>query len=733
MRASVLMLCCAAALAPAWAGHEVSYYPSFYPQEIRIEPLDPERAGQEFTSKTDPLHAYIGTAPRFSGEAPGYLKSVESLRSFITLAVDPRRVPSRDRRCRAMQEAANAFVPQPDVVPHRYPVTPYHADYLGHVDLATAGARAEPASDASTALDAPSVRFDESIVADVLLRAGIGFNTWPAPAFAKQGWFQAYHLLRAAMTDDGEKKRADDLYQRLTNHDFADKTDQLRLERSLIDALTANCEMAVVGYRLRRESYNDDFSNGIENLLIDSQSGFNTPVFVRTVKLKDFPWNGWLRFGIDTPPAAAWNPVAGFTDAAGRLVWSAVGDNAFLPVPYNSRWVPNRVEIRPEDGPQARQSLRVPADAVALERATGRLVPVGANAAATGRVTYRVLASAFHDGTAMETADLLYPYALAFRWGEPGGAVFDPDIATMTQAIRDRFRGARVVRVEESKLVLADLTFIYHSPIVEVYLENPSAGTTENGVIAPPWSSLPWHVLALMEAAVERGIAAFSKPEAARRGVPWLDLARDPAQLAQLRALVTELAHMSYRPVALEHLVTAQAAKARWEALDAFASEKGHLLVTNGPYRLRGWSPEATTLDVVRDFTYPVGLGTFNPYSYPPRAIITTVARVWSGIHIAADVEMAVKAQRDHKIVRSALTRETLRDTLPIQAEARYVLVGEDGKVAAAGAARRQADGHFLAPLPEGLPPGQYTAAAAVFLDGNAFAPDIGRVTFRKD
>ena len=712
------------------AGHEINYYPSFYPQEIRIEPLDPERAATEFVSKTDPLHAYIGAAPRFAGEPPKHVRSVESLRSFVTVSVNAQRL-SREQRCGAIANAAHTFVPRPDVVPHRYPVTPYHADYLAHVDRATGSVRAEPAVGQTDALD---TRFEEVPIADVLRRAGIGFDMWPAPPFAKEGWFQAYHLFRGAMTDESGRKRADDLYQRLTHDEFADKTDQFRLERDLIDTLTANCEMAVVGYRLRREFYNDDFSNGIENILIDSQAGLNSPVFVRTVKLKDFPWNGWLRLGIDAKPLAAWNPVAGFTDAAGRLVWSAIGDNAFLPIPYNSRWAQNRVEVRPDGGPKAKQSFRVPADAVAPERGSGRLARVGPNAAATGKVTYRALASAFHDGTEMEPADFLYPYALAFRWGEGrAGKVFDPEIAAATQVMRERFRGARVVRVEESKIMLADLTFTYHSPIVEVYLDNPSSDEHENAVIAPPWSSVPWHVLALMEAGAERGIAAFSQSQAARRGVPWLDLVRDPAQLSKLRDLIKEFTREAYRPAALEELVTPEAARARWEALDAFVGEKGHLLVTNGPYRLRTSSPEATVLDVVREFTYPVGLGTFNPYTYPPRAIITTVTRVGDSIAIAADVEMAVKAQRDHMIVRTALKRDTLRDTYPINADARYVLVSADGKVAAAGVASRQADGRFVAPLPAGLPSGQYTASAAVFLDGNTFAADIGRVTFRKD
>src|SRR5215831_12228628 len=64
----------------ARAGHEVSYYPSFYPQEIRIEQLSPQSAAQEFVNEKDPLHAYFGAAPQFSAGVPKELKSVVSLR-----------------------------------------------------------------------------------------------------------------------------------------------------------------------------------------------------------------------------------------------------------------------------------------------------------------------------------------------------------------------------------------------------------------------------------------------------------------------------------------------------------------------------------------------------------------------------------------------------------------------------------------------------------------------------
>ena len=726
VRASALALVLAGTA--AHAGHEVPYYPSFYPQEIRIEPLDPERAAVEFANTADPLHAYLGAAPRFTGEAPAHIKSAVSLGSFITARIDPRRVPDRNARCAAVANAANALMAKPDVIPHRYPVTPYHADYLGHADHT---ARAKPAAGADTS--GADVRFDEVTTDQVLAKAGVPFAGWPASPWAKEGWFQAYHLLKDAVGDATDRKRADDMYERLAGGEFRDLAERINLERDLIAALTRGCEMAVVAYRVRRDFYSDDFSGGIENILVDSQGGFNSPVFVRTVKLKDFPWNGWLRLGIEIRPAAAWNPVAGFTDAPGRLVWAAIGDNAFLPIPHNSRWVANRVEVRPEEE-KPKQSLRVPADAVMPERGTGRLVPIGATAGATAKVTYRVLAAAFHDGTEMETADLLYPYALATRWGSgDANGVFDPEIAAATRLMRERLRGVRIVRVEESTLRLADLVFKYHSPIVDVYLDAIPSDDQESVTLAPPWSSVPWHVLALMEAAVERGIATFSASEAKRRNLPWLDLARDPDQLAKLRALVKEFAATGWRPAALADLVSPDAAKARWQALDQFAEANGHLLVANGPYRLASASPEAIVLNVVREFTYPIGLGTYDPFAYPPRAEITRVEQVGRRVFVTADVEIAVKQQRDRKITRTPLRRDTLRGIYPIRPEPRYVLIGGDGKVAAAGTARWESDGRFAVALPQTLPPGPGMLFTGIFLDGNTIAPAIGRIEIRGD
>src|SRR5262245_15286834 len=104
----------------------------------------------------------------------------------------------------------------------------------------------------------------------------------------------------------------------------------ITLGRHVVTLLTAGCRKIVAGYTVKREYVNVEFSAGIENIGYDSIAGLHSPIFIRTVKLKDFPWNGWLALGIDGKPAAAWNPIGGMVDPFGacsvsrwatRLCW----------------------------------------------------------------------------------------------------------------------------------------------------------------------------------------------------------------------------------------------------------------------------------------------------------------------------------------------------------------------------------------------------------------------------
>ena len=66
------------------AGHQVGHYPSYYPDEIRIDVIDPAAAAKGLSDET--LHAYVGAAPAFTGPPPEHVKSVKSL-GFVSRPV----------------------------------------------------------------------------------------------------------------------------------------------------------------------------------------------------------------------------------------------------------------------------------------------------------------------------------------------------------------------------------------------------------------------------------------------------------------------------------------------------------------------------------------------------------------------------------------------------------------------------------------------------------------------
>ncbi len=350
------------------AGHEMPIYPSYYPQEIQIQPFDPAAAGRAL--KEGRIQAYVGSTPAFVGEPGKTLKSVETLGGFVVIDVNPDSPQATSGRsdCAiaetmvgALAKAGNGFRFHP------YPVNGFHADYLHHFDRA-ARAKSRFSEPSGAVPGGLAVRAEGALAEklvqgrwsgargtwDATLReidldrllAGrrTAVNGWLGPPWLKEGWFHAYLLLAGTLTDPAAKGRVEALVGRLETGAFDGEVARINLERDLVSLLTGGCRRTVAGYRLRREFFSNEFSSGVENIAYDSHAGFNSAIFVRTVKLKDFPWNGWLALGIDGTPKAAWNPIAGFTDEAGRLIWWALGDPALFPEPYNAGWTLNRVD-----------------------------------------------------------------------------------------------------------------------------------------------------------------------------------------------------------------------------------------------------------------------------------------------------------------------------------------------------------------------------------------------------
>jgi len=269
---------------------------------------------------------------------------VESLGSFIVLTVN---LSSPGDPCAVTAAAIEKLAWRDgDFVFHPYPVTPFHGDYLYHADLA-AGAKELWTSRIKTTPQSQTRQGDVAVTAidaGVVQAHAMAFvNGWIGPPWLRQGWFQADLLLGDALIDPEAKTRSAADLARLTTGDYEDAAERINLERDLVELLSGGCHKTVAGYTVRRNYFNDDYSAGIENVAYDAISGFASPMFPRTAKLKDFPWNGWLGLGTDGRPTAAWNPVAGFTDDFGRLMWSALGDPAVLPAPSDSGWTINRI------------------------------------------------------------------------------------------------------------------------------------------------------------------------------------------------------------------------------------------------------------------------------------------------------------------------------------------------------------------------------------------------------
>src|SRR5262249_4059660 len=211
----------------------------------------------------------------------------------------------------------------------------------------------------------------------------------------------------------------------------------------------------------------------------------------------------------------------------------------------------------------------------------------------------------------------------------------------------------------------------------EVYVAPVARAPEQVAVQAPPWSALPWHVLVLMEEAVKRGLGAFSEEEARRRGIRWLDLARDPKTREALVGRADTFARQPYVPESLKRFVTADEAQNRWTALAQFARRRGHLLVTNGPYQLQKWTDGAVTLEVFRDFANPLGVGSFDRFAIPHRAYVTRIAARADRLEVGAEVERVEKFLRDHRLVRQALAPRAARADLPPR---RSLLLRADGQ-----------------------------------------------------
>ena len=288
----------------AQGGHELPIYPSFYPHEIEIRTLAPGAAAEAL--RAGQLQAYVGPGLSFPAKLPPDVQAIETLGAYVLLRINPESARVKDAPCAALAAVARDLGGRGDgVILHPYPVTPFHGDYLHHVDLAAAaksrvseanfpvGDLAIKASGDLAKYFPPSgdgfdVEIQEVDVAELIAANMMELNGFIAPPWLKDGWWHALLALGEADSDDAQKQEIESDRRRLISGDVTGLADRINVARDLVRRLTTGCRSLVAGYTVKREFVNVEFSAGIENIGYDSLSGLASPMFIRTVKLKDF-------------------------------------------------------------------------------------------------------------------------------------------------------------------------------------------------------------------------------------------------------------------------------------------------------------------------------------------------------------------------------------------------------------------------------------------------------------
>lgn len=325
---------------------------------------------------------------------------------------------------------------------------------------------------------------------------------------------------------------------------------------------------------------------------------------------------GQLKIGTNDLFTDPWNPVAGSNWVWDSAVMGATASYGLMPDPYTGlRW-PQRVEkaeVTVQTGLPVSKSLdwvtlntadtiTVPDDAwadwdaanqvwiTAKDRAANAAAnPDGADAQYTltakvkSVVTYPAdlfTTVKWHDGSPLSVADFMFPQIMYSDRCKPESAIYDESAVATCEALGPSFKGWKITSTDP-------LT-------IESYFDNYQSDAELNVVDYWPTGNWglsghenSWHVLAMSSLAEAAGELAYSPDKADANGVEYMSFVGGPS-LEILSRHLDEAAGESLIPYAptLGQYITADEAKARFDALKAFYTAHGHFWVGTGPYVL---------------------------------------------------------------------------------------------------------------------------------------------------
>ncbi len=345
-----------------------------------------------------------------------------------------------------------------------------------------------------------------------------------------------------------------------------------------------------------------------------------------------------LDIGVKEIYQGAWNPVMGFSDKYSRQIWGIISDPITFKHPYTGETLPIRANWNVETaGPDGK--LNVSENAIIwnpLNQEWGKIPP---GTQATSKVRFDFKFSNWHNGQKMDMNDILHSLYFAIEWGtqtDENDKTFDTEFTPIaSQSIQT------IIGVEP----IDDDT-------IDVYVNYWHFDDNEIADWASLWSSVPWEITAAMEQAVKDGKVSFSKSGATSKNVNWLSLIL-PNDAGIIQGYLDEFKEKKYIPESLKNFETNYGYyDIRYTSSSDWIKKNNHAVISNGPFYLKEYSPEARTITVkaFEDKTYPFKVGYWSNFEKTEFPNITDI-ELPDSIQKGNNLEIKIETSHTNQIL----------------------------------------------------------------------------------
>ena len=386
----------------------------------------------------------------------------------------------------------------------------------------------------------------------------------------------------------------DSLTQRIYTGDFSSAQERTELiQQAILEGVSESVRIFLAS-KIDQYVVNEKIDGVINDFGAGVPTRF-TPINVRSD-------SETLVIGVKQIYQGAWNPIMGLSDTYSRQIWGVISDPGVFKHPYTGMTFPVRTTwIVETEWPDAKIDL--PGDAIIWDPVEHTWVNVDPGTQSRSKVTFDLSFSNWHHGKRMDMNDILQSLYFTIEWGsEPqeDDKTFDTEYTPRTIQVVNTLIGVKPIDEDT----------------IEVYVDYWHFDESEIADWASMWSVMPWEIISAMEQAVIDGKVAFSRSGATSKNVNWLSLIV-PNDAKIIQEYLSEFKQSGYIPMSLKSFGDVPLYfDSRYDASINWINENNHAIISNGPFLLDSYSPEARTITIsaFADESYPITAGAWSEF-----------------------------------------------------------------------------------------------------------------------